>query len=176
MCESLLAWHMLLGQSAMCNKVWEGWESIGWKSSKRFRTPQWMWGYLCFTSHCSHTHQSCCGLLFLHQSLSSFFLALIMVFFSLWHRDNKTASTSTTPGKINLYNVNTFFASGFLVGDVVNKWKIYQMQLRWVQDTVLPLLTHYTLNFIFYKSFWGYRYLAWAVPSLLLWASTGNFS
>ena len=37
-------------------------------------------------------------------------------------------------------------------------------------------LTHYTLKFIFYKSFWGYWYLAWAVSSLLLWASTGNFS
>ena len=37
-------------------------------------------------------------------------------------------------------------------------------------------LTHYTLKFIFYKSFWGYWYLAWVVSSLLLWASTGNFS
>ena len=30
----------------------------------------------------------------------------------------------------------------------------------------LNTLTHYTLNFIFYKSFWGYWYLAWAVSSL----------
>jgi len=36
-----------------------------------------------------------------------------------------------------------------------------------------PFLTQYT---IFYKSFWGYWYLAWAVSSLLLWASTRNFS
>ena len=37
-------------------------------------------------------------------------------------------------------------------------------------------LTHYTLNFIFYMSFWGYWYLARVVSSLLLWASTGNFN
>ena len=45
------------------------------------------------------------------------------------------------------------------------------VKCAWVQP-----LTHYTLKFIFYKSFWGYWYLAWAVSSLLLSASTGNFS
>ena len=114
-CQLLLAWHMLLRQSAVCNKVWEGWQSIRWKSSKRFWIPQWMWGYLCFTSHCSHIRQSCCGLLFLHQSPSSFFLALITVFFPLLHRDNKTASTSTTLGTLNLYKCTHLFCKWVLL-------------------------------------------------------------
>ena len=48
-----------------------------------------------------------------------------------------------------------------------------QVSRRWA---MVSSLTHYTLNFIFYKSFWGYWYLVWAISSLLLWVSTGNLS
>ena len=37
-----------LGQPAMWNKVWDGWQSVHWKSSRewaRFWTPQQTWGY-----------------------------------------------------------------------------------------------------------------------------------
>ena len=95
------------------------WESIHvwWKGSRRFQTPQWMWGYFCFTSRCSlilinlavnFTGQwlqfgTLCSLLLLHQSPSSCFLPLISVFFPLWHSDNKTASTTTALGANNLH-------------------------------------------------------------------------
>ena len=49
-------------------------------------------------------------------------------------------------------------------------------KLSMVIIVLSQVLTHYTLNIIFYKSFWGYWYLAWAASPLLLWASTGNFS
>ena len=61
----------------------------------------------------------------------------------------------------------------------------FPISLKWSSTGVIWMfrtsfvgrsLTHFTLSFIFYKSFWGYWYLVWAISPRLLWASTGNFT
>ena len=71
-------------------------------------------------------------------------------------------------------NLRKFLVELFLItlsGLLVSSGKSALLQI--IKQTYL---THYTLSFIFYKSFWGYWYLVQAVSPLLLWASTGNFS
>ena len=125
MCESLLVWHMLLERLAVGNKVWEGWQSIRWKSSKRFRTPQWMWGYLCFTSRCSlilsilpYTSRGSACILVLCLQVC-FRISLLALphshhVFSHWHRGNKTANTNTALRTIHLHKCTHLFVSRFL--------------------------------------------------------------
>ena len=75
---------------------------------------------LCFTSCCSLTHQSCCGLhgvvAAVWLSVFRFCVSLLVLssslsshaYFLLWHHDIDTASAATALGTINFVSVHNF--------------------------------------------------------------------
>ena len=128
---------MLLGQSAMCNKVWAVWgrQSVHWKSLRkraRFQTPPKVriWSLLKTATHffallaaapLFRTHRSRHGL---HGVVAAFWLSVFASVFvpvafsyslssqlSFWHRNNETASVAAVLETINLRKCTQLFVN-----------------------------------------------------------------
>ena len=91
-----------------------------------------------------------------------------------WRRDSQWAYHIQSEGFFNSRYIRATICCSFGWCHQVNRWKVFNMQCEAWTPSILHDL--YTLSFIYYKSFWGYWYLVWAVSPLLLWASTWNFT